>query len=152
MIDVLVYLFENYYQSDAYPDHDTLARKLTDAGFENEEINDALSWLEGLAQAGESPLPEHFESGSSFRTYTLQELAKLSVESRGFIAFLESADVLSPSGRELAIERAMALADDVVELDKMKIIVLMVLWTRQGDVDTLVLEELLPDPAQRHVH
>jgi Smg protein len=97
-------------------------------------------------------LPEHFESGSSFRTYAPQELAKLSVESRGFIAFLESADVLSPSGRELAIERAMALADDVVELDKMKIIVLMVLWTRQGDVDTLVLEELLPDPAQRHVH
>jgi uncharacterized protein Smg (DUF494 family) len=40
----------------------------------------------------------------------------------------------------------------VVELDKMKIIVLMVLWTRQGDVDTLVLEELLPDAAQRHVH
>jgi Smg protein len=152
MIDVLVYLFEHYYQSDAYPDHDTLARKLTAAGFENEDINDALSWLEGLAQAGDMPLPEHFDAGSSFRTFTSYELSKLSVESRGFLAFLESAQVLSPSGRELAIDRAMALADDVVELDKMKIIVLMVLWTRQGDVDTLVLEELLPDPTQRHVH
>ncbi|MGA8054519.1 MAG: DUF494 domain-containing protein [Burkholderiales bacterium] len=152
MIEVLVYLFEHYYQSEAYPDPDTLARRLTAAGFENEDISDALHWLEGLAQADREPLPEHFDSGSSFRAFAPQELAKLSAESRGFLVFLEAAQVLSPDAREVAIERAMALGDDVVEVDKMKIIVLMVLWTRQGNVDTLVLEELLPEEGQRYVH
>ncbi len=152
MIDVLVYLFEHYYQSDAYPDHDTLARKLTAAGFENEDISNALDWLEGLAQADGEPLPQDFESSTSFRAYARQEREKLSVASLGFLAFLESARVLTPLEREVVIERAMALAGDTVELEKMKVIVLMVLWTRHGSVDTLVLEELLPDDAQRHVH
>ena len=42
MFEVLVYLFENYYQTESYPDHLTLSRKLTAAGFENEDISDAL--------------------------------------------------------------------------------------------------------------
>ena len=33
MFDVLVYLFENYYQAEGYPDQDTLSRKLHAAGF-----------------------------------------------------------------------------------------------------------------------
>ena len=40
MFDVLVYLFENYYQAEGYPDQDTLSRKLHAAGFENEDIGD----------------------------------------------------------------------------------------------------------------
>ena len=79
-------------------------------------------------------------------------MAKLATESRGFLAFLESAHVLTPPLRELIIDRAMALEDEVVELDEFKVIVLMVLWTRRGDVDTLVLEELLPEGGPRHIH
>jgi len=152
MIDVLVYLFENYYQSEAYPDHDTLARKLTAAGFENEEISDALDWLEGLAESDTDSLPGEFAGSTSFRSFTDQERDKLSVDSLGFLAFLEGARVLTPPEREVVIERAMALAGDAVELEKMKVIVLMVLWTRHGSVDTLVLEELLPDSTDRYVH
>lgn len=152
MFDVLVYLFESYYQNDAYPDHDTLARKLTAAGFEDEEICDALDWLKGLAAPQESGFPEHFELGTSFRSYTDEEVAKLSTPARGFIAFLESARILTPSLREVILDRAMASPDDVVGLDKFKVIVLMVLWTQHGDVDTLVLEELLPEGGPRNVH
>ena len=66
--------------------------------------------------------------------------------------FLESAGVLTPILREIIIERAMAVADDSVGLDKLRVIVLMVLWTQHGNVDTLVLDELLPDGSQRQVH
>lgn len=152
MFDVLVYLFESYYHHDAYPDHDTLARKLTAAGFEDEDICDALDWLKGLAVPQESGFPEHFELGTSFRSYTEEEVAKLSVHSRGFVAFLESAGVVTPSVREFILDRAMALPDDVVGLDKFKVIILMVLWAHRGDVDTLVLEELLPEGGPRNIH
>jgi len=152
MFDVLVYLFESFYNNDAYPDHDTLARKLTAAGFEDEDINDALDWLKGLAAPQDSRFPQQFELGDSFRCYTDEECGKLSVHGRGFLTFLESARVLTPSLREVILERAMALPDDTVGLDKLKVIILMVLWTQHGDVDTLVLEELLAEGGPRRIH
>jgi Smg protein len=152
MFEVLVYLFENYYQSENYPDQDTLARKLTAAGFENDEISEALDWLNGLVGPGEGATYEHIDAPGAFRAFAQAELAKLSAESRGFLIFLESARVLSPGLRELIIDKAMAVEDDVVELEKFKVIVLMVLWTRRGDVDTLMLEELLPTGGPQHIH
>jgi Smg protein len=76
----------------------------------------------------------------------------LSLESRGFIAFLEGAKILTPLLRELIIERGMALPNEVVGLDKLKVIVLMVLWTRRGNVDALILDELIPDGEKRQTH
>ena len=152
MFDILVYLFENYYHNEATPDHDALAEKLTAAGFENGDISDALDWLRGLAKLQADSFPEAFDQGDGFRSFTPLELERLSTEARGFILFLESARVLSPSLRELIIDRAMAVDDERVELDKLKVIVLMVLWTRRGNVDTLILEELLPEGGPRHIH
>lgn len=152
MFEVLVYLFENYYQSERYPDQDTLARRLTAAGFENEDITEALDWLNGLVRPNEDSRVEALDTHGSFRAYTQAELAKLSTESRGFLIFLESAGVLSPGLRELILDRAIAVEDDVVELEKFKVVVLIVLWTCRGDVDTLMLEELLPGGEPQHVH
>jgi Smg protein len=152
MFDVLVYLFENYYQNDASLDHDALARKLTAAGFENEDISDALDWLRTLSSTEPSTLPEQFDESQSFRSFSVEETAKITPEGLGFVAFLESARVLTPTLRETILERAMAVEGDVVQLDKLKVIVLMVLWARRGDVDTLVLEELLPEGEPRAIH
>jgi Smg protein len=152
MFEVLVYLFENYYQGEPCPDHDTLTKKLTAAGFGNEDISDALDWLKDLSVPTQEAPSEALDLSDGIRAHTPAEIAKLSTESRGFLAFLESARVLTPALRELSIDRAMALEDEVVELDELKVIVLMVLWTRRGDVDTLVLEELLPEGGPRHVH
>ena len=54
MFDVLVYLYENYWRPDACPDHRQLSRKLSAAGFERDEIQDALRWLDGLAAGAEA--------------------------------------------------------------------------------------------------
>ncbi len=152
MFDILVYLFENYYQMEARPDHETLARKLHAAGFENEDIYDALDWLNGLATPQDDSLAESLDARPSFRGFTPAEIAKMTTESRGFLAFLESARVLTPRLRELILERAMALPGEMVGLEKMKVIVLMVLWTRRGSVDALILDELLPDGEKRQMH
>jgi Smg protein len=152
MIEVLVFLFENYYQAESYPDHDTLSRKLHAAGFENEEISEALDWLNGLAKWKTGELPEELEKSGSQRAYANSELEKISSEARGFLAFLESAKILSPLLRELIIERAMAIDADSVGLDKLKIIVLIALWTHRGNVDALILDELLPEGEKRQMH
>ena len=51
MFDVLMYLFETYIHNEAElrVDQDKLERDLTDAGFDREDIYNALLWLEKLA-------------------------------------------------------------------------------------------------------
>ena len=150
MFDVLVYLYENYWRPDACPDHAQLTKKLSAAGFESDEIEEALSWLDGLAGAAESCSGR--QGDTSVRVYTGPEHERLGEESIGFISFLESAGVLPPPMREMVIDRAMAVGDAPIELDDLKIIVLMVFWSLGEEPDALILDELFVAPEERVVH
>lgn len=149
MFDVLVYLYENYWRPDACPDHDQLSRKLTAVGFESDEIEDALSWLDGLASVAESHADT--QSALSMRVYTPAEQEHLGTASIAFVSFLESAGVLPAPMREIVIDRAMA-APGPVPLDDLKIIVLMVYWSFGEEPDALVLDELCDDAEGRVAH
>lgn len=145
MFDILIYLFETYYQPGAYPAPAVLARKLFAAGFEKEEISAALEWLSGLeVLAGEEGCRA---AGRSVRLYCAIEIVKLPTECRGFLGFLENSGAIDSMLREMIIERAMALPEPVVSFGKLKIIVLMVMWQRQHALDTLLLEELLSEDS-----
>ena len=69
MFDILVYLFENYVHADACPEPAQLARKLTAAGFEEEEISEALDWLSGLRQLSDGERPAQVARPGSLRVY-----------------------------------------------------------------------------------
>lgn len=145
MIDILVYVFESYGYPEACPEPEQLARKLTAAGFEQEDIDSALEWLSGLQRVAGADSPRIASDSRSSRVYSEPELARLDVDCRGFLTFLETAGVLDPLGRERILERALALPGGELSLSKLKVIVLMVLWQQQQNVDSLVLEELLAD-------
>lgn len=152
MFEILVYLFENYYDFDARPAPDTLARKLSAAGFSEDEISEAFDWLSGLKseiQAGDDSLQI---SSRSLRLYTDEEFDKLGSEGVGFLTFLETAGVVVPAIRELIIDRALALSDDQVSLGRLKVIVLMALWSRDKELDTLIVEELLSESDDELAH
>ncbi len=144
MFDIFVYLFENYLP-EACPEPDVLARKLSAAGFDEDEISAALDWLAELGPADESAVQVSAGSGRSLRIYDASELSKLSTAARGFLVFLENAGAIDSALRETVVERAMALPESSVSLGKIKIIVLMVMWRRHRPVDTLLLEELLAE-------
>jgi Smg protein len=150
MFDVLVYLYENYWRPDACPDHEQLSKKLSAVGFESEEIADALIWLEGLASVAESHIGTQGER--SLRVYSPAEQEHLGMASIAFISFLESAGVLPPAMRELAVDRAMALDGNPVPLEDLKIIVLMVFWSLGEEPDALILDELFVDAEDRLIH
>lgn len=150
MFDVLVYLYENYWRPDACPDHDQLTRKLSSVGFESDEIQEALTWLDGLASASESYVGTQAER--SLRVYSPAEQEHLGEESIGFISFLESAGVLPPPMREMVIDRASAIPGGPLDLEDLKIIVLMVFWSLGEEPDALILDELSLSPEQRQIH
>ena len=90
MFDILVYLFESYIHADACPESDLLARKLSAAGFEEEEISEALEWLAGLRRVAREIHPGVAPDARSVRIYTEYEQAHLSAECRGFLALMEA--------------------------------------------------------------
>jgi Smg protein len=150
MFDVLVYLYENYWRPDACPSHQQLSRKLSAVGFESDEIEDALKWLDGLASSAEAC---HGQQGAhSLRVYSQAERELLGDESIGFISFLESAGVLPPTMREMVLDRANAVGNGPIELDDLKIIVLMVFWSLGEEPDALILDELFVAPEERLIH
>jgi len=159
MFEVLVFVYENYWRGDACPELDQLGRKLSAQGFEPEEIQQALVWLNGLHIAAQGTELEAVEvpqlppqSAHSMRVYSVAEQDHLGSQCLGFISFLESAGVLPPSLREIVVDRAMAAPGDPVALDDLKIIVLMVYWSMGREPDALVLDELCEDTSARLPH
>lgn len=140
MIDILVYLFENYLP-EACPSPNVLMRKLSAAGFEREEIETAIDWLDGLA--GDEIAPCQAPCSGGMRIYDNEEISRLSVQARGFLSFLETANAIDIPLRETIINRALFLPDAEITLDRLKVIVLAVIWRYRHEVDALILEELL---------
>ena len=149
MIDILVYLFENYFDFSLHPKPDALARKLNAVGFDKDEISQAIAWLSGLKDAN---VVEFCDAPRSLRIYTSDEQQKLEADCLGFMHFLEAADVVTPALRELIVERALLLKEFPVSLAKFKIIVLIVLWSRAQDLEPLIVEELLYDVGSELLH
>lgn len=144
MFDILVYVFENYLPG-ACPEPSALARKLSAAGFDEDEISEALDWLDGLEQAhGDAGFVRRPTPGTH-RLYDEEETARLPADCRGFLAFLEEAGAVDAVTREMIVERAMAVDRPVVSLPKFKVIVLMVMWRRELSLDSLVFEDLLAE-------
>jgi len=162
MFEVLVYVYENYWHGDACPEAQQLGRKLSAAGFEPEEIQAALTWLDGLHLAAqtlrpaaeeEAPLPAVLaQSEGSLRVYSVAEREHLGADALGFLIFLEAAGVLPPYMREIAVDRAMAVPGEPLMLDDLKIIVLMVYWSFGEEPDALILDELCDDSEGRLAH
>jgi Smg protein len=149
MYDVLVFLFENCQQAEIAYDRERVAKKLSAAGFEDSDISEALHWLAGMALTPRSvrePLPD---ARSTFRAYAPRELAKLDAQCRGFLLTLEHSGILSAETRELVMERALAASGDMLNLEQLKLVVLMVLWNQQTPTRRLVAEDLFSAPHAR---
>jgi len=165
MFNVLVYVYENYWHGAACPELSRLERKLNAVGFESDEIRDAIQWLDGLNLAAQgtqrqgNPLNQDSDkaltiqqSTISLRVYSLAEQDQLGTIGLGFISFLESAGVLPPEMREIVIDRAMIIEENMISLENLKLIILMVYWSLGEEPDALILDELSDDKSTRTAH
>ena len=154
MVDVLIYLYENYMDGETQPpaDQNELQEELTQAGFSSNEIKKALRWLDELAEGAEAP-QYHPYTDRSIRIYTEHECARLDVETRSLLLFLEQTGILDPLCRELVIDRVLALDSSTVNVDELKWIVLLVLMNRPGREDAFTqMEDLVYNEAPAFLH
>ena len=151
VLDVLMYLFENYINEEVAIDTDqeSLRLELKEAGFRTTEITKAIDWLGALASQQKSPSNHLPLNKRSLRIYSQQEVKKLDVDCQGFLLFLEQTGILDQEARELVIDRVMALETEEIDLDQLKWVILMVLFNQPGGeaafawMEDLVFEETM---------
>jgi Smg protein len=134
VLDVLMYLFENYMddETEMETDREALQVELQQAGFRSNEIDKAFAWLEDLAteQGADGPAPP---AARSMRVYSDEELTRLDVDARGFLAHLENAGLMNAQQRERVLDRLSALGSGEIGVEQVKWVVLMVMFNQPGD-------------------
>jgi Smg protein len=152
VFEILAFLVERFFDFGDYPDLETLPRQLAAAGFESDDIEDALKWLAALQERAGSTATLRVQATPSVRQYARTEQRKIDVSARGYLHFLEVADILDAAQRELVIDRIMAMPDLEVSIDQVRLVALMVLWNHGRPLDALVVEELLASERSASLH
>jgi Smg protein len=155
VLDILIYLFENYFDGELdegfEPDRETLKQELEHAGFAASDVERALGWLEDLATS-----PVRMELGSTVRAvriFDALEQARLDTDCRGYLVHLEQIGILSPTQRERVIDRLMALDDDEIDIEKLKWVALMVLFSQPGEETAFSrMEDLVFEDRSGAIH
>jgi len=148
VLDVLMYLFETYVdtEEEPEPDQNELRSELSRAGFGDAEIERALTWLDALTDQQHS-LDYGNRAGSGTRIFNDFEHERLDAACRGYITYLEQIGILSPPQRELLVDRLLALEAHDIDVEQIKWVVLMVLFSQPGQelayarMEDLVFEE-----------
>ncbi|QCI20617.1 DUF494 family protein [Buchnera aphidicola (Brachycaudus cardui)] len=157
MFDILIYLFETYVHSKSKIsiDYDSLTNDLSDIGFEQRDIYNALRWLKNLSSHKNNIISSinTLSKQISIRIYTEAESFKLNADCRGFILFLEQLEILTLDTREMIIERIMDLDINELNLEDLKWIILIVLFNVPG-CETVYqkLENLLFNFKEEIIH
>ena len=147
VLDILIHLFENFLDAEDEPEpsRDALKRELEHAGYPEREVERALEWLEGLADDQSRAVGE--PAVRSVRVFSRHEASRFDTPVRGYLLHLENIGILTASQREVVIDRLLALDADDIEIEQVKWVVLMVLFSQPGQeqayerMEDLVFEE-----------
>jgi len=138
MLDVLFYLLDNFLLAELSlsADYGVLSHELEAAGFEQEEIGMALSWLKEVSLPEDLPPPVLTTVLPNERIFTIAEKQTLNIDCQGFLMSLRQVGILSLEDLELIINRATALDEEDVSLGQLKWLTLMSLCNRDFGSDT----------------
>jgi len=148
VLDVLMYLFETYVETEEEPepDQNELRIELSRAGFGDAEIERALEWLDDLTE-GQASLNYGNQTAHGTRIFNDFEQERLDTYCRGYVTYLEQIGILSPPQREILVDRLLALESADIDVEQIKWVVLMVLFSQPGQelayarMEDLVFEE-----------
>jgi Smg protein len=147
VLDILIHLFENFLdaEDEPEPNRDALQLELERAGYPEREVDRALEWLEGLADDQGRSVAE--STARAVRVFSGQEVARFDTAVRGYVVHLENIGILTAPQREVVIDRLLALDADDIDIEQVKWVVLMVLFSQPGQenayerMEDLVFEE-----------
>src|SRR3990167_5896105 len=154
MFEILMYLFENYMEGGIALSADprSIVNELEQAGFNRNEIGRALDWLDGLNRIQDLTIDPSTPS-KAVRYYSLEECDQLGLEGRGFLLYLEQLSILDSKTREIVIDRLMALNRNELNLNRIKWVVLISLFSQPDKKSALsLLQDMILSDAFSVLH
>lgn len=130
VLDILMYLFETYLDDDQsnIPNEGSIRNELAKIGFRDEKVTKAFDWLDDLAILKDNFASIEQLEKNSLRLFSSLEMEKFDKEARGVLFDLVDLSVITPTQREIIIDKALALDITHINQEHMKWVVLMVLF------------------------
>ena len=149
MIDLLIYLFENYISTKPKLNINDITLELEEAGFNNKDISSAFDWFSHLEKISSNPKLTH---KNSLRVLSQNECEKISGEAFTFLTFLLNAKILNSTEFEVILDQIMILNQKSISIDEMRWIVMMTLWKSGKENSYLFVEDSLFQNKRAELH
>ncbi len=132
MFEILMFLFENYMDAGVSlkSDNDAVVTELQRVGFDRDEIDRALDWLDGLDRFQQEVHSGPKITSQSIRHFLPFEREQFGMEGLDFLIHLERLGIVDSATREIVIDRVVALDTREVDLGRIKWVILMVLFNQ----------------------
>jgi Smg protein len=149
MLDLLIYLFENYISTKPKLNMNDITVELEEAGFNDKDISSAFDWFNHLEKINNS-----FEltNKDSLRVLSKKEYEKISSEAFTFLTFLLNAKILNSTEFEVILDQIMILNQKSINIDEMRWIVMMTLWKSGKENSYLFVEDSLFQNKRTELH
>lgn len=149
MLDLLIYLFENYISTKPKLNMNAITVELEEAGFNNKDISSAFDWFNHLEKLSSGP---ELTNKNSIRVLSHKEYEKISKEGFTFLTFLLNAKILNPTEFEVILDQIMILNQKYINIDEMRWIVMMTLWKSGKENSYLFVEDSLFHNKRTQLH
>lgn len=130
VFDILMYLFETYLDDDQseIPSADNIRNELSRIGFHDSNVDKTFKWLDDLSTLKEYNFTIEQIDNNSFRTFSAIESNTFDQQAQAVLIELVNLNILTPTQREIIIDKALALDIAPINQEQMKWVVLMVLF------------------------
>ncbi|MBE9526433.1 MAG: DUF494 domain-containing protein, partial [Proteobacteria bacterium] len=127
---ILMYLFETYLDDDQseIPSADNIRNELSRIGFDDSNVDKSFKWLDDLSTLKEYNFTIEQLDNNSFRTFSSIESSTFDQQAQAVLIELVNLNILTPTQREIIIDKALALDIAPINQEQMKWVVLMVLF------------------------
>jgi Smg protein len=149
MLDLLIYLFENYISTKPKLNMNDITVELEEAGFNDKDISSAFDWFNHLKK-----ISNDFElaNKNSLRVLSKKEYEKISSEAFTFLTFLLNAKILNSTEFEVILDQIMILNQKSINIDEMRWVVMMTLWKSGKENSYLFVEDSLFQNKRTELH
>lgn len=151
VFDVVAYITHRYRTAEtALQNQASLRDELVDAGYREDDIERAITWLRRLRAAATAARTSMTHPTGNLRVPSPEEEQKLTPAARGFLFRMEQAGILDQALRETVYERALALDVGEVGLPEAQVLVSLLLWASGRGLEELAAGVLADDLDQRY--
>jgi len=149
MLDLLIYLFENYISTKPKLNMNDITVELEEAGFNDKDISSAFDWFNHLEKINNS---SELTNKNSLRVLSQKEYEKISREAFTFLTFLLNAKILNSTEFEVILDQIMILNQKSINIDEMRWIIMMTLWKSGKENSYLFVEDSLFQNKRTELH